>query len=100
MMMQEFLERRDLITAGLNALDGVSCIKPGGAFYVFPNIRETGFTDVEFCDFMLETAGIACAPGSIFGEGYSDYVRFCYAASKDDIKDACARMSEALRHRS
>src|SRR4030042_336280 len=87
-MMKEFRERRGIFVKGLNGLPGIHCLEPKGAFYVFPNIKNTGLTDIEFADYMLENAGVACVPGSIFGEDYKDYVRFCYASSKKDIIEA------------
>lgn len=95
-MMQEFRERRDMIVNGLNSLPGIHCVKPKGAFYAFPNISKTGFTDKEFADFILEKTGVACAYGSMFGENSKDYVRFCYASSKQNIKEAIERMRKAL----
>jgi len=99
-MMNKFRERRDLIVEGLNSLPGVRCLKPKGAFYVFPNIRDTGFTDRQFFDYMIEQAGVACSPGTIFGDNYGDYVRFSYASSKkEDIASAIKRMSKVLKSR-
>jgi len=99
-MMNEFRERRDLIVAGFNSLPGVRCLKPKGAFYAFPNIRDTGFTDRQFFDYMIEQAGVACCPGSIFGDNCEDYVRFSYAFSnKAEITEAIKRMSQAIKHR-
>lgn len=95
-MMKEFRERREVIVKGLNSLPGVRCLEPKGAFYVFPNIKGTGLTDIEFVDYMLEKAGVACAPGSFFGDDYKDYVRFCYASSKKDIIEAIEKIREAL----
>jgi len=98
-MMNEFRERRDLIVEGLNSLPGIRCVKPKGAFYAFPNIRETGFTDRQFFEYMLEQAGVACSPGTIFGDNYGDYVRFSYASSKkEEIAEAIERMSKALKY--
>lgn len=51
----------------------------------------------EFCHYMFDHAGVACRPGSFFWEGFSEYVRFCYASSDADIKEACERMGEVLR---
>jgi len=96
-MMQEFRERREIIVNGLNSLPGIKCLKPKGAFYAFPNISRTGMKDKEFCDMMLEHAGVACVPGSVFGEDYTDYVRFCYASSKEDILKAIERMEKVLQ---
>jgi len=95
-MVDEFRERRDIMVEGLNSLPGITCLKPKGAFYVFPNITKTGLTSEEFADFMLHQAGIALAPGSIFGEYAQGYARLCYANSLENIKHAIDRMRKAL----
>ena len=95
-MMKEYRERRDIIHNGLNSLPGITCLKPRGAFYAFCNVKDTGFTGKEFADMMLEKAGVACAPGSMFGKNYGDYVRFCYASSKADILEGIERMRKIL----
>jgi len=99
-MMDEFRERRDIIVEGLNSLPGVRCLKPKGAFYAFPNIKDTGFTDSEFFDCMIERAGVACSPGTIFGDNCGDYVRFSYASSKkENITEAIERMRSVLKNK-
>ena len=98
-MMAEFRKRRDLIVQGLNSLPGVSCLTPGGAFYVFPNVKGTGMSDVEFSEYMLEEAGVATCPGRYFGEHGAGFVRFSYATSLPEIEEAVERMREALEKR-
>jgi aspartate/methionine/tyrosine aminotransferase len=99
-MMSEFRERRDIIVEGLNSLPGVHCLKPEGAFYAFPNIKDTGFTDNEFFSYMIDKAGVACSPGTIFGDNCTDYVRFSYASSKkEDIFEAIHKMEKVLKNR-
>lgn len=98
-MANEYRKRRDVIVEGLNQLPGVKCVKPRGAFYVFPNIAETGMTSREFCDFMLYNAGVSIAPGPVFGNYGEGYVRFCYANSIDNIKKALDRMKTALENK-
>ncbi|HEQ79019.1 MAG TPA: pyridoxal phosphate-dependent aminotransferase [Euryarchaeota archaeon] len=98
-MMKHFRQRRDLIVEGLNSLPGVSCIVPGGAFYAFPNVKNTGMTDVEFTNFMLEEAGVATCPGSYFGGNGAGFVRFSYASSLEAISEAINRMRTALESR-
>ena len=99
-MMNKFRERRDVIVEGLNSLPGVHCLKPKGAFYAFPNIKDTGFTDREFFDCMIERAGVACSPGTIFGDNCGDYVRFSYASSKkENITEAIERMRSVLKNK-
>mgnify|MGYP001278510258 FL=1 len=66
-MMTEYRLRRDLLVDGLNKIPGISCLKPGGAIYVFPSIAGTGLTSDQFADLMLEQAGVAVLPGNNFG---------------------------------
>ncbi len=96
-MMKEFRERRDLIVKELNNVPGMSCINPKGAFYVFPNIKQTGLTSQEFAELMLNRAGVAVCPGSFFGEQGEGYVRLCYANSLENIKKGIERMKDALK---
>lgn len=95
-MMHQFRRRRDLIVDGLNSLPGVHCLKPHGAFYAFPNIRGTGFTSEAFADHLLNHAGVAISPGTIFGEHGEGYVRLCYANSAANIEKAVERMRQTL----
>ena len=95
-MIDEFRKRRDIIVEELNNLPGIKCLKPKGAFYVFPNIKRTGLTSQEFADLMLEKAGVALCPGHYFGENGEGYVRLCYAASVVNIKEGIQRMREVL----
>ena len=95
-MVAQFRERRDVIVEGLNNIEGISCFKPEGAFYVFPNITKTGLTSKQFADIMLEEAGVACLSGTAFGEYGEGYVRFSYANSVENIKEAMKRIEKKL----
>lgn len=95
-MVEEYRKRRDALVDGLNSLPGVSCLKPKGAFYVFPNIKKTGMTSEEFTELMLYKAGVALAPGPIFGEHAQGYVRLCYTTSLEVIHKAIERMRTVL----
>jgi aspartate aminotransferase len=95
-MVLEYRRRRDLMVRGLNELPGVSCVKPEGAFYVFPNIRQTGLSSDEFTDFVLREAGVAVTPGNVFGRNGEGYVRLCYVNSMPNIEKALMRMKSAL----
>ena len=99
-MMAQFKKRRDLIVEGLNRLSGIKCIKPDGAFYVFPNITGTGMTSEEFAKVMLEDAGVALLPGPNFGDCCEGYVRLCYAQSMEKIKEGLKRMQMTLERKS
>lgn len=95
-MVAEFRRRREVITDGLNAIEGIKCHKPEGAFYVFPNITGTGLKSQQFADMMLEEAGVACLSGTAFGEYGEGYIRFSYANSIENIKEALSRIKRVL----
>jgi aspartate/methionine/tyrosine aminotransferase len=98
-MVKEYRERRDLFVAGLNALPGVRCVEPGGAFYTFPNIEGTGMDDLAFSEMMLDEAGVSMVPGSFFGDAGKGFVRLCYATSRENIEEALRRMAACLKER-
>jgi len=85
-MNQEFRVRRDLMVEGLNALPGVTCFMPRGAFYVFPNITGTGMKSAELAKLLLEQAGVACLSGTAFGAHGEGYLRLSYANSVENLK--------------
>ena len=95
-MMEKFTKRRKLICEGLNSIKGIECVLPGGAFYAFPNIRETGMNGEEFSKRCLHEAGVAIVPGTSFGKKAKDYVRFSFAASQDNISQAIENIKKML----
>lgn len=95
----EFKRRRDVIVAGLNDIPGFRCHSPKGAFYVFPNIAETGMTSQECADYLLHEAGVACLSGTAFGVHGEGFIRFSYANSVDNIQEALHRIDRAIRAR-
>lgn len=95
-MVAEFKRRRDVIVDGLNAIEGITCLRPKGAFYVFPNITGTGYTSKELQDGLLEEAGVACLAGTSFGEYGEGYLRFSYANSVENIEKALGRIADWL----
>ena len=95
-MMTAFDERRHVIVDGLNALPGVTCRMPGGAFYAFPNITGTGMDSATFQRRLLEEAGVAAIAGTSFGAHGEGYVRFSYANSVENIERALERISTLL----
>ena len=95
-MVAEFRRRRDIIVEGLNELEGVTCLKPEGAFYVFPNITGTGMTSNQFADLALEEAGVACLSGTAFGEYGEGYARFSYANSVENIQAGLTAIKKAM----
>jgi aspartate/methionine/tyrosine aminotransferase len=98
-MVRAFAERRAMIVAALNALPGVRCATPGGAFYTFPNIAGTGLDARAFQGRLLEEAGVATIAGTSFGAFGEDYVRFSYANSLAAIEEAIERIRRFLGNR-
>lgn len=96
-MVAEFRRRRDIIVEGLNAIPGISCLKPKGSFYVFPNIKSFGRPSHEVADFLLEESGVALLGGTAFGEYGEGYLRLSYANSVENIQEALNRLEDALK---
>jgi len=92
-MVVEFKRRRDVIVDGLNKIPGFKCLKPRGAFYVFPNIRGTGRSSRELAELLLNQADVACLSGTAFGDYGEGYLRFSYANSVENIQIALERIS-------
>ena len=95
-MMDEFRVRRDLVVQGMNALPGVSCRTPGGAFYAFPNISGTGLDSRTFADRAMDEAGVALLSGTAFGEHGNGYIRISFANSQENLRLAIDRLGEML----
>ena len=96
-MVEEFRKRRSIIVDGLNEIPGIRCAMPKGAFYAFPNVEETGLSSREFADRVLEEAGVACLAGEAFGEYGRGFVRFSFANSSDNIRQALERIDKFVR---
>lgn len=94
--VSEYQHRRDVVVAGLNAIPGVRCRMPQGAFYAFPNITALGKTSAWWADYFLETARVAVLPGTAFGPQGEGYLRLCFANSVENIQVALASMSSAV----
>jgi len=91
-MRSEFKKRRDIMVAGLNKIKGFSCRLPHGAFYVFPNITETGWPSKKLADALLDDAGVAALSGTAFGAFGEGYLRFSIANSIENIEKALERV--------
>ena len=96
-VLEKFSLRRKLIVDGLNSLKGIQCSLPGGAFYAFPNIKGTGMSGEEFAKKCLHEIGVAIVPGTSFGNFATDYVRFSFAASRENISKALEKIDKMLR---
>jgi aspartate aminotransferase len=91
-MRAKFKKRRDVMVAGLNKIKGFSCRLPHGAFYVFPNITETGWPSKKLADALLDDAGVAALSGTAFGAFGEGYLRFSVANSIENIEKALDRI--------
>jgi aspartate/methionine/tyrosine aminotransferase len=98
-MCAEFQRRRDRFVEGINKIKGFSAKLPAGAFYVFPNIRQTGLTSKQLADALLEEAGVACLAGTAFGKFGEGYLRFSIANSLENLEKALERIEHWTRRR-
>lgn len=96
-MDAEFKKRREVIVSGLNNIEGITCKKPHGAFYVFPNITGTGMDCRKLGDHLLYNAGVAVLPGTSFGQYGEGYLRLSFANSVENIKKALDRIAKAVK---
>lgn len=99
-MREEFRRRREAIVKGLNSIPGFRCPQPHGAFYAFPNITGTGWKSRELADALLNDAGVACLPGTAFGEWGEGYLRFSFANSVENIAKALERIDTWVKKES
>lgn len=91
-MRASYHQRRDFMVRVLNDA-GLDCHEPGGAFYVFPDIRKTGLTSKEFATGLLEAENVACVPGDAFGPSGAGFLRCCYATAFEDLRTAARRIA-------
>jgi aspartate aminotransferase len=99
MMRNEFDKRRKVVVEGLNQLPGVSCIVPAGAFYAFPNVKQTGWKAKPLANALLDETGVALIGGPDFGILGEGYIRLSYANSTENILKALGRMGDFLASR-
>jgi aspartate aminotransferase len=93
-MRAEFQRRRDAFVAGLNRIKGFSCRLPKGAFYVFPNVTQTGWKSKKLADALLDEAGVACLSGTAFGDYGEGYLRFSVANSLENLNKALQNIDQ------
>jgi aspartate aminotransferase len=96
-MDEEFRKRREVIVAGLNKIKGITCKKPQGSFYVFPNVKSFKMESKKLSDYFLQKAGVAVLSGASFGSYGEGYLRLSFANSVENIEKAMKRISEALK---
>ena len=95
-MVKEYKRRRDYAVKAINAIPGISCQCPKGAFYIFINCKSLGMKSAELSAYLLENAKIALVPGDVFGPGGEGYLRLSFAASYDSIVEGCQKLKEAV----
>jgi aspartate/methionine/tyrosine aminotransferase len=95
-MVEAFHQRRDTIVSGLNAVPGLRCEMPRGAFYAFPNITGVGWESRKLSDYLLNEAGVACLSGTSFGKYGEGFLRLSYANSLENINEALRRIRTAV----
>ncbi len=96
-MVTEFQRRRERMVTGLNAIAGIHCLKPAGAFYVFPNVQKIPLSSDALADYLMQEAGVALLSGTAFGQRGEGYLRLSYANSLENIDEALARIQIAIQ---
>src|SRR5215210_425051 len=91
-MVAEFRARRDLVVERLNAIPGIRCLRPSGAFYAFPDVARTGLTGAELAERLLHEAGVCVLAGTAFGGVGTDHIRISYANSRENLSLALDRI--------
>jgi len=95
-MVAEYQRRRDYAVKAINAIPGLSCQCPKGAFYIFINCKELGMKSTDLSNYLLENACIAMVPGDVFGPGGEGYLRMSFANSYENIVEGCHRLAETV----
>jgi aspartate aminotransferase len=98
-MVEEYRKRRDLFVGGLNGIPGFRCQSPGGAFYAWVNVEETGFSAEEIAKLLLEEAGVAAIAGAAFGPAGKNYLRFSLVSARHLLEEALERIERVSRWR-
>ena len=97
-MVKEYQRRRDYAVKAINDIDGIHCLCPKGAFYIFINCKELGKSSAELSQYFLEEAKIALVPGDVFGPSGEGYLRMSFATSYESIVEGCGRLKEAVEN--
>jgi aspartate/methionine/tyrosine aminotransferase len=95
-MVTTYDKRRHLVYEGLNAIDGIQCLKPTSTFYAFPNISSTGLSSWDFAKYLAKEHKVAVVPGSIFGKAGEGYVRLSFAASTEQLENGIKRIKHGV----
>lgn len=93
-MVETYKKRRDLVVDGLNSIAGISCVRPEGAFYAFPNIKGLGKSSAQVVQDIIDNTHVLAVPGSCFGDMGEGYMRISYASSYEDLQEAIYRIKK------
>lgn len=96
-MVKEYKRRRDYAVEAINAIPGLSCVCPKGAFYIFINCKSLGKSSAEIASYLLDEAKVAMVPGDVFGPGGEGYLRMSFANSYENVVEGCKRLAEAVK---
>ncbi|CAB1083405.1 hypothetical protein JY97_17385 [Alkalispirochaeta odontotermitis] len=96
-MVATYDKRRQIVYEGLNAVDGINCLKPESTFYAFPNIKSLGLSSWDLAKYLVKEHRVAVVPGSIFGKEGEGYVRLSFAASVEQLKEGLARIKRGVQ---
>jgi aspartate/methionine/tyrosine aminotransferase len=96
-MLAEFRRRRRLVVDGLNRIEGVRCLEPGGAFYVFPRVDVPGLTSKQVADELLAQEGVAVLAGTAFGQHGEGFLRLSFATSAEQLREGLARVEQGIK---
>lgn len=95
-MVKEFERRGNYLYEAFKTIDGLKMVKPKGAFYAFPDITSFGMSETDFCNYLMEEAGVVGVPGTSFGDYGKGHIRLAYCRSYEDIVEACEKIKVAL----
>lgn len=95
-MVATYAKRREIVHEGLNAIDGITCLKPESTFYAFPNISSLGLSSWDFAKYLVKEHQVAIVPGSIFGNAGEGYIRLSFAASAEQLKEGIVRIKRGV----
>jgi aspartate/methionine/tyrosine aminotransferase len=96
-MVYEYDRRRQFIVDGLSSIEGVRCLEPAGAFYVFPDVSSFGLSSVDMAKYLLEEAKVVTVPGDAFGPSGEGFLRLSYASPMPDLTDGLERLRDGLQ---
>lgn len=96
-MVREYRRRRDYAVAAINGMEGIHCLSPKGAFYIFINVKKLGKSSAVIADYLLENEKIALVPGDVFGKNGEGYLRMSFANSYDNIVEGCTRLQRGVK---